>query len=90
MKLVVMILAWGIIGYVVVCRFLTGRDPNDPCPKPPLWKCFIAFIFGIVGGWIYYNFMGFKDPFTSIDFIASSICAAALGRFVYLWICPIK
>jgi hypothetical protein len=48
-----MFLAWGIIGYVVVCRLLAGRDPNDPCPRPPLWKCFLAFIFGIIGGWVY-------------------------------------
>jgi len=88
MPLVFLVPAWGVIGWVLVCR-LAVRDPNDPCPKPPQWKCFVAFIFGVIGGLAYYYLMGFKDTFTSIDFIASAICAAALGRFVYLWICPI-
>jgi hypothetical protein len=99
MKLVIMIIAWGIIGYVAACRFLAVREPvppgvrepEPPCPTPPLyWKRIVAFVFGIIGGWIYYNFMGFKDPFTSIDFIASAVCAAALGRFIYLMFCPLR
>ena len=98
MKLVIMIIAWGIIGYIAACRFLTVREPvspavrepEPPCPRPLQWKRVVAFIFGIIGGWVYYNFMGFKDPFTSVDFIASAIFAAALGRFIYLCICPIK
>jgi len=95
MKLFVMILAWGIIGYVSACRFLisretTGGDPEPPCPSPLQWKRIAAFICGIIGGWVYYQFMGFKDPFTSIDFIASAIFAAALGKFIYLLFCPIR
>jgi hypothetical protein len=87
MKLPFMIVAWGIIGWVTACFV---RPPDPPCPKPPLWKCFIAFIFGIIGGLAYYYWMGFKDVFASIDFIASSIFAAALARFFYSFICPIK
>ena len=87
MPLVFLIPAWGIVGWSIICCF-AGRDPNDPCPNPS-WKCFIAFLFGIVGGLAYYYLMGFKNNFTSVDFIASVICAAALGRFVYSLFCPI-
>jgi uncharacterized membrane protein YeaQ/YmgE (transglycosylase-associated protein family) len=87
MKLIVMILFWGIIGWVVAC-YRAARDPNDPCPKAQIWKCIVAFIFGIIGGLAYYYLMGFKDAFSSVDFIASSIFASALGRFIYLFICP--
>ena len=98
MKLVIMIIAWGIFGYVTACRIQfvrtldteAIRPPEPPCPSPLQWKRIVAFILGIVGGWVYYNFMGFKDPFTSIDFIASAVCAAGLGRFIYLCLCPIK
>jgi len=98
MKFIIMLIVWGIIGYVAACRFLTVREPvspgvrepEPPCPKPLQWKRIVAFIFGIIGGLIYYYFMGFKDPFASIDFIASAIFAAALGRFAYLIFCPIK
>ena len=89
MKLILMAFFWGIIGWVIVCFPALGRDPIPPCPKLLRWKCFVAFVFGVIGGLGYYYLMGFKDAFTSIDFIAGSIWAAVLARFVYLWICPI-
>jgi len=98
MKIIILIIAWGIIGYIAAaCRFHSLREPLEPeirppqppCPSPFYWKRIIAFIGGIIGGLIYYYFMGFKDPFASVDFIASAIFAAALGRFLYLCFCPI-
>ena len=87
MKPIVLSIFWGIVGWVVVC-FPASRDPNPPCPKAMRWKCFVAFIFGIIGGLGYYYFLGFKDAFSSLDFIAAAICAGALARFIYLFICP--
>jgi hypothetical protein len=84
-KTVIPILAWGFIGWASV--FV--RPPEPPCPKPPLWKYTVAFVCGIIGGGAYFFLAGFKDVFSSIDFIAASICAAALGRFAYSLICPL-
>ena len=82
--------AWGIgcgalITFVLVCY----RIPDPPCPKLS-WKCFIALIVGAIGATLYYWGMGFVNPITSIDFIAGSVAAVALGGFVYRIICPIK
>jgi hypothetical protein len=79
-------LIWGFVGWAAVF----ARPPEPPCPKPPLWKYCVAFVFGVVGGLAYFYLAGFKDIFSSMDFIAASICAAALGRFIYSFICPIE
>jgi len=79
------IVCGALITFFIVCF----RLPPPPCPRVS-WKCWVALVIGAVGAAIYYWLMGFRNPTTSMDFIAGNIAAVALGGFVYRFLCPLK
>jgi len=74
MKLAIMIVAWASFGGIAC-------PPDGP-------KVWIHAVLGVVGGLAYYSLMGFRREFASMDFIASTLFAGAVSRFIYVGICP--
>lgn len=79
------IICGGLITFVIVCL----RLPPPPCPKIS-WKCWVVLVIGAGGAALYYSILGFRNPITSMDFIAGNLAAVALGGFVYRLLCPLK
>lgn len=87
MRYAIMALGWWA-GGIVICVLIVKARINGLCPKVSI-KCWIGSLFSIVIGFGYYNFMGLKDGFTSLDYLVSFIVASFFGAAIARILCPL-